>query len=123
MSSKFIGLTAATFFSLVSGWSSPKAAGSESTSEDLNDADIEPLVIDRGPYFDKTASANVTALVGKTAYLNCKVRNLGNKTVSFTLSSVLFGLNSYVSLFTLWPGRITKANKHSECRVSFMKVA
>jgi hypothetical protein len=23
----------------------------------------------------------VTALVGKTAYLNCRVRNLGNKTV------------------------------------------
>lgn len=34
------------------------------------------------PYFDKNASKNVTALVGKTAYLNCKVKNLGNKTVS-----------------------------------------
>lgn len=33
------------------------------------------------PYFDKTASKNVTTLVGKTAYLNCKVKNLGNKTV------------------------------------------
>lgn len=36
----------------------------------------------RGPYFDTTASKNVTALVGKTAYLNCRVRNLGNRTVS-----------------------------------------
>lgn len=35
------------------------------------------------PYFDKTASKNVTTLVGKTAYLNCKVKNLGNKTVSW----------------------------------------
>lgn len=35
-----------------------------------------------GPYFDKTASKNVTALLGKTAYLNCRVKNLGNKTVS-----------------------------------------
>lgn len=35
-----------------------------------------------GPYFDKQASKNVTALLGKTAYLNCRVKNLGNKTVS-----------------------------------------
>ncbi|XP_063232204.1 hemicentin-1-like isoform X2 [Bacillus rossius redtenbacheri] len=36
-----------------------------------------------GPYFDKLASRNVTALLGKTAYLNCRVKNLGNKTVSW----------------------------------------
>lgn len=36
-----------------------------------------------GPYFDKAASKNVTALLGKTAYLNCKVKNLGNKSVGF----------------------------------------
>jgi hypothetical protein len=41
-----------------------------------------------GPYFDKVASKNVTALLGKTAYLNCRVKNLGNKTVS-TLSECL----------------------------------
>lgn len=35
-----------------------------------------------GPFFDKAASKNVTALLGKTAYLNCRVKNLGNKTVS-----------------------------------------
>lgn len=34
-----------------------------------------------GPYFDLAASKNVTALLGKTAYLNCRVKNLGNKTV------------------------------------------
>ncbi|KAK6631541.1 hypothetical protein RUM44_006068 [Polyplax serrata] len=32
------------------------------------------------PFFDKAASKNVTALLGKTAYLNCRVKNLGNKT-------------------------------------------
>lgn len=37
-----------------------------------------------GPYFDVTNSKNVTALLGKTAYLNCRVKNLGNKTVSWT---------------------------------------
>lgn len=34
------------------------------------------------PYFDTSVPNNVTALVGKSAYLSCKVRNLGNKTVS-----------------------------------------
>ncbi|XP_065222999.1 zwei Ig domain protein zig-8-like [Planococcus citri] len=36
-----------------------------------------------GPYFDKSASANVTGLVGKTAYLRCRVKNIGNRTVSW----------------------------------------
>lgn len=36
------------------------------------------------PYFDISVPNNVTALVGKSAYLSCKVRNLGNKTVSAT---------------------------------------
>lgn len=49
------------------------------------DGDGEDIVqnpLDRGPFFDVEASQNVTALVGSTAYLNCRVRNLGNKTVS-----------------------------------------
>lgn len=33
------------------------------------------------PYFDPNVNQNVTALVGKSAYLNCIVTNLGNKTV------------------------------------------
>ncbi|OXA64533.1 hypothetical protein Fcan01_02427 [Folsomia candida] len=33
------------------------------------------------PYFDSTVPRNVTALVGKTAYLGCRVKNLGNRTV------------------------------------------
>jgi hypothetical protein len=33
------------------------------------------------PYFDPNVTQNVTALVGKSAYLNCIVKNLGNKTV------------------------------------------
>lgn len=47
-----------------------------------SDSDLEPLIIDRGPYFDKSVSKNVTALVGKTTYLSCRIRNLGNRTVS-----------------------------------------
>lgn len=34
------------------------------------------------PYFDKAASINVTSPLGKTAYLNCRVKNLANRTVS-----------------------------------------
>ncbi|CAO1422771.1 unnamed protein product, partial [Diamesa hyperborea] len=34
-------------------------------------------------YFDPVIPTNVTALVGKSAYLSCRVKNLGNKTVSW----------------------------------------
>jgi len=42
------------------------------------------------PHFDKAASKNVTSLLGKTAYLNCKVKNLGNKTVSYKTMRSLY---------------------------------
>lgn len=42
---------------------------------------IEMPVI--GPQFDYTAFRNITTLVGNTAYLKCRVRNIGNKTVSW----------------------------------------
>ena len=34
------------------------------------------------PEFDLNHSANVTAVLDKTAILNCRVKNVGNKTVS-----------------------------------------
>lgn len=34
------------------------------------------------PYFDAETRNNVTVVVGKSAFLRCKVRNLGNKTVT-----------------------------------------
>ncbi|KAF7275783.1 hypothetical protein GWI33_011274, partial [Rhynchophorus ferrugineus] len=52
----------------------------DSQSYPEGENEIEPLIIDRGPYFDKSVSKNVTALVGKTTYLGCRVRNLGNRT-------------------------------------------
>lgn len=77
--------------------------------------ELEPMIIDRGPFFDKTASKNVTALVGKTAYLNCRVRNLGNRTVrisfpgcqllSFRLSSSYFALESPSNFSSIYTGR------------------
>lgn len=56
----------------------------ENSFNDGNEnSDTMQSALNRGPYFDISASRNVTALVGSTAYLNCRVKNLGNKTVSF----------------------------------------
>jgi hypothetical protein len=59
----------------------------EDTSYNLNtnnnNDDTISNALDRGPFFERTASKNVTALVGNTAYLNCRVRNLGNRTVTW----------------------------------------
>ncbi|KAF5293891.1 hypothetical protein FQA39_LY13596 [Lamprigera yunnana] len=65
------------------GLSRPKSDEHNSLQDLSEDLDLEPLIINRGPFFDKSASKNVTALVDKTSYLNCKVRNLGNRTVSW----------------------------------------
>lgn len=35
-----------------------------------------------GPYFDTSINSNITGLVGKTVLLHCRVKNLGNRTVS-----------------------------------------
>jgi hypothetical protein len=48
----------------------------------------------QAPHFDKLASKNVTALLGKTAYLICRVKNLGNKTVSLPRIFILFPLRN-----------------------------
>lgn len=42
-----------------------------------------------GPAFDPTTERNVTVLVGRTAHLHCRVRNLGNRTVSETALDTL----------------------------------
>lgn len=59
---------------------------------------MEVLIIDRGPYFDKSASKNVTALVGKTTNLNCRIRNLGNRTVSEKYISILIS-DMWINVF------------------------
>lgn len=37
---------------------------------------------DSNPYFDTSVPSNMTGLVGKTIQLVCRVKNLGNRTVS-----------------------------------------
>lgn len=48
---------------------------------DIGDDDAHGNSLNRGPYFEVTAAKNVTAIAGQSAYLNCRVRNLGNRTV------------------------------------------
>ncbi|XP_076355505.1 V-set and immunoglobulin domain-containing protein 10-like [Tachypleus tridentatus] len=37
----------------------------------------------RRPYFDNSTTRNVTAPLGKTAYLHCRIRQIGDRTVSW----------------------------------------
>jgi hypothetical protein len=41
------------------------------------------------PYFDLNYSGNSIAVLGKTAILNCRVKNIGNKTVSVLKSTCI----------------------------------
>ncbi|XP_037896176.1 putative mediator of RNA polymerase II transcription subunit 26 isoform X2 [Glossina fuscipes] len=66
---------------------SQKNLNSGSTGVNRNNLDASESV-QSGPYFDRTVSRNVTALLGKTAYLNCRVKNLGNKTMLLQVSWV-----------------------------------
>jgi hypothetical protein len=52
-----------------------------------------------GPYFDREFSKNVTALVGKTASLSCRVLNAGNRTVS--RSSFILPFPFHLRCYTL----------------------
>lgn len=49
-------------------------------------------------------SPNVTALLGKTAYLNCRVKNLGDKTVSSLTFSIIF----FIALVVTAEGEATE---------------
>ena len=42
------------------------------------------------PFFDDISPRNVTAIVGQPAILNCRVKHVGDRTVSNTLLEILF---------------------------------
>lgn len=72
------------------------------SSGDLNPVDfIMKDSPNMGPYFDSETPLNVTAQLGKTAYLHCQVRHLGNKTVSWfrhrDLHILTVGRYTYIS--------------------------
>ncbi|XP_026825362.1 zwei Ig domain protein zig-8 isoform X2 [Ooceraea biroi] len=79
--------------------------GSGKSSDTYNNQNALEEPARSGPYFDKSASKNVTALLGKTTYLNCRVKNLGNKTMTLQVSWVR---HRDVHLLTI--GRYTYTN-------------
>ncbi|CRL03849.1 CLUMA_CG016979, isoform A [Clunio marinus] len=60
-----------------------KATNYEILSDDTSSQALTQPTIISEPYFDAQTPRNVTGLVGKSSYLSCRVRNLGNKTVSW----------------------------------------
>lgn len=65
-------------------------SGLSGTKKLLQDFLRDTPIPKSGPHFDMSSySNNVTGLVGHTTYLRCRVRNLGNETVS-ALDSVVF---------------------------------
>jgi len=54
-----------------------------------------------GPYFEAESFRNLTVLVDNTAYLKCRVRNIGNKTISWVrhrdINLLTVGKFSYTS--------------------------
>lgn len=75
------------------------------------------------PFIDKAASPNVTGLLGKTAYLNCRVKNLGDKQVSWWKKDWLVkniernGIELFISLIgngrvSFWRGKSNRQFFH-----------
>ncbi|XP_026275336.1 zwei Ig domain protein zig-8-like isoform X3 [Frankliniella occidentalis] len=60
-----------------------KDDGSEDSRRSHRTFQQEGVALSEPPFFDLTVPTNLTGLVGKTAYLNCRVKNLGNRTVSW----------------------------------------
>lgn len=57
-------------------------SGETDLENDVGDEDYHRNPLDRGPFFEVSSQKNITAIAGHSAYLNCRVRNLGNRTVS-----------------------------------------
>ncbi|KOC69618.1 hypothetical protein WH47_05561 [Habropoda laboriosa] len=55
--------------------------GSSGKNSNAHQNSLENNSTQPGPYFDISHSKNVTSILGKTTYLNCRVKNLGNKTL------------------------------------------
>lgn len=49
---------------------------------------VEPPKVVERPYFDDVGPRNVTAVVGQSTMLSCRVKHLGDRTVSTTFYSV-----------------------------------
>ncbi|KAJ0174330.1 hypothetical protein K1T71_010476 [Dendrolimus kikuchii] len=83
-------------------------------ASELDYTDVELGLAQRGPKFDVAHSKNVTALVGKTAQLNCRVHDLGNRTVSWIRHRDIHLLTSGRMTYTSDQRFISVHNPHTE---------
>uniref|UniRef100_A0A1B6CUT9 Ig-like domain-containing protein n=1 Tax=Clastoptera arizonana TaxID=38151 RepID=A0A1B6CUT9_9HEMI len=58
-----------------------------------------PRVVDR-PFFDDVSPRNITAIVGQSSTLNCRVKHLGDRTVSWMRKRDLHILSSNIFTYT-----------------------
>ncbi|XP_016905429.1 uncharacterized protein LOC107993497 isoform X5 [Apis cerana] len=79
--------------------------GSGGKNNNVHQNSLDDSSTQYGPYFDMSNSKNVTTILGKTTYLNCRVKNLGNKTMTLQVSWVR---HRDVHLLTI--GRYTYTN-------------
>ncbi|CAH1103589.1 unnamed protein product [Psylliodes chrysocephalus] len=128
--SEFSCLVAVTIFFantgllLVNGGMASSGSGFNSLpdSETLPPLPMGPPVFPQNrfePYFDAMTPSNVTALVGKSAYLSCRVRNLGNKTCSTCKNQVSWIRHRDIHILTVGSYTYTsdqrfQANHHPE---------
>ncbi|KAJ8717003.1 hypothetical protein PYW07_005543 [Mythimna separata] len=82
--------------------------------QELDYTDVDLGLTQRGPRFDVPHSKNVTALVGKTAQLNCRVHDLGNRTVSWIRHRDIHLLTSGRMTYTSDQRFISVHNPHTE---------
>lgn len=76
----------------------------DSNNINQNFASQQPTVASQ-PYFDFSVARNITTRVGQTAFLNCRVEQLGDKLVSFYFSprrSASIHLQISIALWALW---------------------
>jgi hypothetical protein len=84
------------FYSYVSALAAAVAGHQSSSHETTHESATEDDMLHQhvkrfsglytGPYFDPSIATNITAQLGTHAYLPCKVKQLGNKSVSTTRS-------------------------------------
>ena len=58
----------------------------------IMEGDTVPLLSKNGPYFDRISPSNMTAVTGDSATLQCRVHNLGKKTVRTIFDSCVIPL-------------------------------
>ncbi|XP_048483951.1 zwei Ig domain protein zig-8 isoform X1 [Plutella xylostella] len=106
-------LGALALMSRTGGTDNTNAVGTDGVPE-LDYADVELGLHQRGPFFDVAYSKNVTALVGKTAQLNCRVHELGNRTVSWIRHRDIHLLTSGRMTYTSDQRFVSVHNPHTE---------